>query len=101
MSLLNSRRPRPVDNHLSRYRSRAEADTISSGKYPVSRPLYIYVKKAHAGVIPGITEYLAEFTSARASGPDGYLSDKGLIPMPDQEQTQYRNVATNLTPLTM
>ena len=76
-------------------------ETISSGKYPVSRPLYIYVKKAHAGVIPGIAEYLGEFTSARASGPDGYLSDKGLIPMPEQERTQYRNVATNLTPLTM
>ena len=76
-------------------------ETISAGKYPVSRPLFVYVKKAHVGVIPGISEYLAEFTSARASGSDGYLADKGLIPMPDQEQTQYRGVATNLTPLTM
>jgi phosphate transport system substrate-binding protein len=76
-------------------------ETISAGKYPVSRPLYIYVKKAHVGVIPGIAEYLAEFTSPRASGSDGYLSDKGLIPMPEQEQTQYRGVSANLTPLTM
>jgi phosphate transport system substrate-binding protein len=76
-------------------------ETISAGKYPVSRPLYIYVKKAHVGVIPGIAEYLAEFTSPRASGTDGYLSDKGLIPMPGEEQSQYRGVAANLTPLTM
>jgi len=76
-------------------------ETIAAGKYPVSRPLYIYVKKAHVGVIPGIAEYLAEFTSPRASGDDGYLSDKGLIPMPDPEQAQYRGVSANLTPLTM
>jgi phosphate transport system substrate-binding protein len=76
-------------------------ESISSGKYPVSRPLFIYVKKAHVGVIPGIAEYITEFESSRAAGPDGYLADKGMIPMPEQEQAQYRNVATNLTPLQM
>jgi phosphate transport system substrate-binding protein len=76
-------------------------ESISSGKYPVSRPLFIYVKKAHVGVIPGIAEYLTEFESSRAAGPDGYLADKGMIPMPEQEQAQYRNVAANLTPLQM
>jgi phosphate transport system substrate-binding protein len=76
-------------------------DSISSGAYPVSRPLFIYVKKAHVGVIPGIAEYIAELESARAAGRDGYLADKGMIPMPEQEQTQYRNVAANLTPLQM
>jgi phosphate transport system substrate-binding protein len=76
-------------------------ESISSGKYPVSRPLFIYVKKAHVGVIPGIAEYIAEFESSRAAGPEGYLSDKGMIPMPEQEQTQYRGVASNLTPLQM
>lgn len=76
-------------------------ETIAAGRYPISRPLYLYVKKAHVGVIPGIAEYLAELTSQRASGEDGYLSDKGLIPMPEREQTAYRGVAANLTPLTM
>jgi phosphate transport system substrate-binding protein len=46
------------------------------------------VKKAHVGVIPGIKEYLAEFTSEKACGKDGYLSEKGLIPLPDAERKQ-------------
>jgi phosphate transport system substrate-binding protein len=76
-------------------------DTIAGGKYPVSRPLYVYVKKAHVGVIPGISEYLSEFTSPRASSSEGYLADKGLIPMPEAERAQFRDVAVNLTPLVM
>ncbi|HTV18892.1 MAG TPA: PstS family phosphate ABC transporter substrate-binding protein [Polyangiaceae bacterium] len=76
-------------------------DSIAEGKYPVSRPLYVYVKKAHVGVIPGIAEYLSEFTAPRASGPEGYLADKGMIPMPDAERTEYRAIAVNLTPLVM
>lgn len=56
-------------------------ETISDGSYPVSRPLYFYVKKAHVGVIPGIQEFLEEFTSERAWGDDGYLAEKGMIPM--------------------
>ena len=55
-------------------------ENISSGKYPVSRPLFIYVKKAHMGVIPGIGEFLNEFVSPRAMGMDGYLAAKGLVP---------------------
>ena len=65
-----------------------EFDSIASGKYPLSRPLFFYVKKAHVGVIPGIKEFLAEFTSEKAWGKDGYLSEKGLIPMPDAERKQ-------------
>jgi phosphate transport system substrate-binding protein len=76
-------------------------ENISSGEYPVSRPLFIYVKKAHADVIPGIKEYLAEFTSEKAWGPDGYLTDKGMIPMPDKERSQYQQVAKELTPVTI
>ncbi len=56
-------------------------DTIADKSYPVSRPLYFYVKKAHIGVIPGIEKYLAEFTSEKAWGEDGYLAEKGMIPM--------------------
>jgi phosphate transport system substrate-binding protein len=63
-------------------------ESIASGEYPVSRPLFFYVKKAHVGSIPGIREYLAEFSSEKAWGNDGYLADKGLIPMPDAERKQ-------------
>ncbi len=56
-------------------------DSIADGTYPISRPLYFYVKNAHIGVIPNIAEYLAEFTSERAWGDEGYLTDKGMIPL--------------------
>ena len=72
-------------------------ENIASGDYPISRSLYFYVKGAHAGTIPGIKEYLAEFTSEKAWGPEGYLADKGLVPMPDAEREQYRAAAANLT----
>ncbi len=71
-------------------------EDIASGDYPVSRPLFFYVKKAHGGVIPGMGAYLKEFTSEGAWGPDGYLVDKGLIPMPDEEREKYRKDAVGL-----
>lgn len=74
-------------------------DAISEGDYPVSRSLFFYVKKAHVGVIPGIEEYLAEFTSERAMGEDGYLADKGMIPMSDDERAGVMKTVKNLTPL--
>jgi phosphate transport system substrate-binding protein len=61
-------------------------DAIADGDYPVSRPLYFYVKADHVDVIPGIREFLAEFTSDNAWGDFGYLSDRGLIPMPQAER---------------
>ncbi|MCW8891222.1 MAG: PstS family phosphate ABC transporter substrate-binding protein [Sedimenticola sp.] len=64
-------------------------EAIADGAYPVSRPLYFYVKKAHVGKIPGIQEFLAEFTSDKAWGEEGYLVDKGMIPMPNQERNQF------------
>jgi len=70
-------------------------ENIASGAYPVSRPLFVYVKTAHMGVIPGMEEFLEEYTSEAAWGPEGYLADKGLIPMPDEERVQYREAATN------
>jgi len=66
-----------VDGQIATY------DNIATGKYPVSRPLYFYVKKAHADQIPGVKEYIAEFTSEKAWGPNGYLVGKGLISLPD------------------
>jgi phosphate transport system substrate-binding protein len=56
-------------------------ETIADGSYPVSRPLYFYVKKAHVGVVPGIEEYLAEFTKESTWGDEGYLTEKGMIPL--------------------
>ncbi|MGH6933773.1 MAG: PstS family phosphate ABC transporter substrate-binding protein [Dongiaceae bacterium] len=75
-------------------------DTIADGSYEVSRPLYIYAKNAHVGVIPGIKEYVAEFVSDRASGEDGYLADKGLIPLPAGERAAVMSTAIALQPLT-
>ena len=60
-------------------------ENIASGKYPISRPLFFYVKKAHIGAIPGMKEYVAEFTSRKAMGDDGYLADRGLVPLPAAE----------------
>ena len=74
-------------------------DAISEGDYPVSRSLFFYVKKAHVGVIPGIEEYLAEFTSERAMGEDGYLADKGMIPMMDEERAEVVSNVKNLKPI--
>lgn len=74
-------------------------DAISDGSYPVSRSLYFYVKKAHVGVIPGIEEYLAEFTSEAAMGEYGYLAEKGMIPMMSKERKQVENTVKNLKTL--
>ncbi|QID17444.1 PstS family phosphate ABC transporter substrate-binding protein [Nitrogeniibacter mangrovi] len=76
-----------------------EFETISSGKYPVSRPLFFYVKKAHVGVIPGMKEYLAEFTSEKAMGEEGYLAERGLIPLPANEYAEVKKTVMNLTPM--
>lgn len=76
-------------------------ENIADGKYPVSRPLFFYVKKAHVGMVPGIKEFVAEFTSDKAWGPDGYLSDKGLIPLPDAERREWTNKAKELANLKM
>ena len=63
-------------------------ETISKGDYPVSRPLYFYVKKAHIGVIPGLKEYVEFFVSDDMAGPDGALADYGLVPDPELAATQ-------------
>ncbi len=76
-------------------------DAIADGSYPVSRSLYFYVKKAHVGVIPGIREYLGEFMSERAIGEDGYLADKGMIPMEDDQRAVVEKTVQSLTPLSM
>ncbi|MFJ6325546.1 MULTISPECIES: substrate-binding domain-containing protein [unclassified Rhizobium] len=64
--------------------------TIADGTYPVSRPLFFYVKKAHLGVIPGLKEYVDFFTSDQMIGPDSPLAEYGLVPAPDAERDQIR-----------
>jgi phosphate transport system substrate-binding protein len=76
-------------------------EDIADGGYPVSRSLYFYVKNAHVGVVPGIEEYVAEFTSEAAFGEDGYLADKGLIPLPEADREAVRKEALAFTPMTM
>jgi phosphate transport system substrate-binding protein len=76
-------------------------ESIADGSYPVSRPLFFYVKKAHAGTIPGIEEYVAEFVSDKASGEYGYLADRGLIPLPEGEREQVASDAKSMNPMTM
>jgi len=65
-------------------------DNIASGKYPVSRALFFYVKGEHIGLIPGIPEYVSEFISEKAIGDYGYLADRGLIPAPAGERKKAR-----------
>lgn len=74
-------------------------ENIAKGTYPASRALYIYVKKAHIGVIPGVKEFLAEYVSSKAIGEGGYLIDKGLIVMPKEELEKQVKAATELTPM--
>jgi len=74
----------------------ATFDTIADGDYAVSRPLYFYVKAQHVGTVPGIEEYLAEFTSLQAMGEDGYLADKGMIPLDDDMRAEVIDAVKNL-----
>ena len=78
-----------------------EFDAIAEGDYPVSRSLYFYVKKDHVGTVPGIEEFLGEFTSANAMGEDGYLADKGLIPLTEDEYDAVKSDVKALKPLSM
>ena len=81
--------------------SNRRSTTIASGDYPVSRSLYFYVKNAHIDVVPGITEFVAEFTNEDAWGLFGYLADKGLIPLPDEDRAAMAASANAATPLSM
>lgn len=76
-------------------------ENISAKKYPVSRPLYFYVKKAHVGVIPGLDRFVAEFTSEMAMGEEGYLTGKGLIPLPEKARKEVMSNAKKLKSLSM
>ena len=69
-------------------------ETVASGDYKMARPLYVYAKKQHIGVVPGIAEFVAEYVSDKALGADGYLADKGLITLPEAQAEKSRAMAT-------
>ena len=71
-------------------------ETISSGAYPLSRWLYIYVKKANIGVTPGLRDYVEAFVSDAATGKNGYLQARGLIPLPPADHEAQKAVANRL-----
>ena len=75
-------------------------ESIADKSYGVSRPLYFYVKLAHVDVIPGIREFLAEYTSEDSWGPGGYLEERGMIPMPENEREFFKKNAEEIIPLT-
>ncbi len=66
-----------------------EFEAIGDGSYPIARPLFMYVKKLHVNVIPGMKAFLNELASEKTWGEEGYLADKGLIPMPAAERQAY------------
>jgi phosphate transport system substrate-binding protein len=75
-------------------------ESVSAGTYKVARPLFIYAKKQHVGTVPGMAEFVAEYTSAKAIGEDGYLADKGLIALPADQAAQTMEAAKAMVTLT-
>ena len=73
------------------------ADTIADGSYPLSRSLYIYVKKAHVGVTPGLAQFVQEFVSNGSAGRGGYLQDRGLVPLPADQLAAQQAAAQAMT----
>ncbi|MEX3006829.1 PstS family phosphate ABC transporter substrate-binding protein [Hoeflea sp. TYP-13] len=76
-------------------------DTIADGSYPVSRPLFFYVKNAHREVIPGMKEFIEEYMSEDALGPDGYLAERGLTPLDDEARAKTQSDVLNASKLSM
>jgi phosphate transport system substrate-binding protein len=74
-------------------------DNISSGRYALARPMYLYVKTKHVNAIQGLQQFLYEFTSEHAIGPEGYLAEKGFIPLDDRGRNSARDAAFSLAPI--
>ncbi len=75
-------------------------ENIQSGKYPMARSMFVYVKKNHIGVVPGLQDFINEYVSEAAFGDDGYLEKKGLVPLPKAEREAIRKNASTATVLT-
>ncbi|PRX29783.1 phosphate transport system substrate-binding protein [Meinhardsimonia xiamenensis] len=74
-------------------------ETIADKSYPISRPLYIYVKNPHRGVIPYLEEFIEEYMSEEALGPDGYLAERGLVTLPDDLRAEVQDRVLNAEPM--
>ena len=83
----------PIDGVAPSY------ETIAGGEYKVSRPLFIYAKKQHIGVVPGMAEFVTEYVSDKAMGEDGYLAAKGLVTLPPEEAAKTKAIAKDLETL--
>jgi phosphate transport system substrate-binding protein len=77
-----------------------EFEKITSGKYPGARRMYVYLKKQHVGMVPGIDKFGAEYVSPKALGEDGYLAKKGLVTLPKTELEGVRKSVLGMTPMT-
>jgi phosphate transport system substrate-binding protein len=75
-------------------------ETIAGGQYKGARDMFVYIKKGHVGVIPGLDKFAAEYVSDAATGSDGYLPSKGLVPLPKAEHEKVKAVVLALTPMT-
>jgi phosphate transport system substrate-binding protein len=73
----------------------ANLQTIGSFEYPISRPLYFYVKNAHRGVIPGMNEFIAAYAAPEALGAGGYLEERGLVVLAEDKLAELQNTLTN------
>jgi phosphate transport system substrate-binding protein len=76
-----------------------EFENITSGKYKGARRMYVYIKKQHVGVVPGIDKFAAEYVSNKAIGEDGYLAKKGLVTLPKKEVEAVRKDVTGMVPM--
>ncbi len=74
-------------------------ETLADGSYRLTRPLYLYVKNPHRAVIPGMEELLREYLSEDALGPDGYLTERGLVPLPEGERARARAEMADHAPI--
>ena len=74
-------------------------ESIASGRYPVTRPLYFYFKPGHVGLVPGLRQYVTEMTSEKTWSDKGYLTAKGLIAMPSAERKMYAADVKSLRPM--
>ena len=76
-----------------------DMDTIADKSYPVSRPLYFYVKNAHRGVIPHLDEFIEEYMSDDALEADGYLSERGLVALSDDRREDLQDTVLDAVPM--
>jgi len=70
-------------------------DSIADFSYDIARPIFLYIKNAHRGVIPGMNEFIAEYVSDAALGPDGYLAERGLTPLSEELRKEMQERAAN------